>query len=88
MVHSALMNHVFRSVEGIAEFQVIQKARDLLIANIVGNGRLSDGAKQLIREKICEHMGRVDIQINLVGKILPEKSGKFRYVISEISGSG
>lgn len=84
MVHPAVMNHIFRSIEGVGEFQVIQKAQDYLLTNIVRNAKFSASTEQIIRAKISEHIGAVRIQVNFVDKITPEKSGKFRYVISEV----
>ncbi len=84
-IHPAVMNHIFRDIEEVAGFQVIQKTRDCLVVNINKKGNFSASTEQIIRSKIFEHMGAIRIHINYVEKITSEKSGKFRYIISELT---
>lgn len=85
LIHPAIMNHIFRNIEGIREFQVIQKNIDYLVVNVARDGGYAQGLEEAIQEKITEYFGKIAIQVNFVNAVAPEKNGKFRYVISELA---
>lgn len=76
---------LFRSKTGIKDFQVIQKSRDLIRIVLVITCEFDDSLKSYIIDKIKEYGGRtLNIKIDIVDEIEVTKSGKRKFIISEI----
>lgn len=75
-----------RAVDGIRQFQVIQEEIEKITFKIVVDDTFRNESLEYLQKKIAEHCGhdfKVDFQI--VDNISLTKSGKFRFVISEIN---
>jgi phenylacetate-coenzyme A ligase PaaK-like adenylate-forming protein len=87
-VHGAFFNHLFFHVPGVLKFQVHQKTLREVAISIVGNKRLPPEVLETVRSKVTGHMGTsVHVDVNQVEQILPGKSGKHRYIISEVGAT-
>jgi phenylacetate-CoA ligase len=76
-----------RTVQGIKQFQVIQNSKSRLDIKIVKDGSLFNSSciPKLV-EKIKEYCGSdMRVEFHVVNSITPTKSGKHRFVISEIA---
>lgn len=76
---------ISRAVEGIKQFQVIQKQRNGVAFSIVPDNRFKSESLEYLKAKIAEHCGE-DFQVtfHIVDEIPLTGSGKFRFVISEL----
>jgi phenylacetate-CoA ligase len=76
----------FERMEGVEQFQVVQKKIDEIEVKIVKNDRFTDKDAKVISKGIKEGGGpNLKIKFNFVNNIPVEKSGKRRFVISEVS---
>ncbi|WP_448565123.1 phenylacetate--CoA ligase family protein [Thalassotalea ganghwensis] len=86
IMHGLALIYVLRELEGISEFKIIQESKSLTKIEIVPDGdNLPLQLQQKIIEGFKKRLGeQVDIHIVEVNEIAPEKSGKYRYVISKV----
>ncbi len=78
--------NLFKYIESVQQFQVIQDRIDRLEVRIVANEKFSESDERYIYSKLREQVGEnVDLVIRLVKTIPPAKSGKRRFVISNVS---
>lgn len=89
IMHALAGIYVLRTVEGVAEFKLIQhELRDLEVL-VVPNANWRDDALRKIETGLKKRMGEeVNIRIQLVDNIAAEASGKHRYVVSHVRLSG
>lgn len=94
MIRSINGNHIsgtfwtllFRSVPGINMFQVVQKAIDTIEIKLESSDSIpADAVKELQRAIMDKCGAGTQVNIEIVPKIFPGKSGKLRFIISEIS---
>ena len=79
----------FEHIKGIDQFQVIQSSSDTIIFKIVKNNKFIQKDLLFIKNGMKERMGEsMKTVIEFVDKIEPSPSGKFRFVISNITNSG
>lgn len=85
-VHGLALIYVIRDIPGVGQYQIIQSDVDSICVRIVlESGFPADGCER-IRDGITDRLGaevRVDVQE--VSEIAHDPSGKFRYVISQVS---
>lgn len=75
-----------RAVEGIRQFQVIQTEIEGVTIKIIVDGTFRNESLEYLQKKIAEHCGRdFKVYFQIVDNIPLTKSGKFRFVISEIN---
>jgi len=85
MMHGLALIYILRDLDGIEEFKIIQETKLLTRIELVPKGTLSCNKKEKIISGFKARLGEnVFIQIDVVDKILAEKSGKFRFVISKV----
>jgi len=85
IMHALSLIYILRDLEGIEAFKIIQKKKDYLIIKIVKNQKFTAKTQNKIKDEIIKTMeSPVHIEIQFVNEIEPEKSGKYRYVISEV----
>lgn len=89
IMHALAGIYVLRAIEGVAEFKLIQHGlRDLEVL-VVRNMDWREDAIRKIEMGLKERMGEdVNIRIQLVDNIVPEASGKHRYVVSHVQLAG
>lgn len=89
LLHAHVFNYIIRSAishgADIKEFKIIQKDKDKLLIKTLSLGGLTEEHRNYITEQITGFMGEgVKIEFEQVGSILLERSGKFRFFVSEI----
>ena len=83
IMHALSLIYILRDLEGIEQFKIIQRSKELMEIQIVRNQKFN--GETAIKEKIKKVMGNsVTIDLNYIDFIKPEKSGKFKHVVSEI----
>jgi len=88
IMHGLALIYVLREVHGIEEFKIIQEREDYLNVLIVKNEHFQRKSEDLIINGLKKRTGTdMEIRVHYVAEIPGEKSGKFRYVVSEIAPS-
>ena len=83
VMHGLSLIYAVRDLPGIHAFKIIQESRALTRVQIVREDGFDPGCVAGIVEAFKKRLGNgVDIRVDLVDEISPEKSGKFRYVVS------
>ncbi len=76
---------LFEYIEGVDQFQVIQKKIDELNIKIVRNNKFTEKDLQYIISQIRKEVGDcMNIDVEFVDSIPPTRSGKRRFVISKV----
>ena len=89
IMHALAGIYVLRSVEGVAEFKLIQRELRHLEVLVVPDRNWREDALHKIERGLKERMGEdVNIRIQLVDNIAAEASGKHRYVVSHVRLAG
>lgn len=74
------------AVDGIKQFQVVQESKNEIDIKIVVDEVFKPEYIDMLTSKIHEYCGKdMNVNFKIVDKILPTKSGKFRFVISKVS---
>ena len=67
-------------------FKIVQESRQLTRVLVVRDAGFDDGVASAIVAGIRARLGaRVDVRVEPVGAIAPERSGKHRYVVSHVA---
>lgn len=86
IMHGLALIYVLRDLPGIAAFRIVQESLDRTTVYIVAGPDLRADADEHIRAGLRARLGAaVQIDVVAVDRIPPEKSGKFRYVVSHVS---
>jgi len=90
-IHGFFFNHILKEINGVKEFQVLQKTLNKIVIKIVPEDDFDDKLldqinKQLvpIRELIGRKSEAWEVEFKIVEKIERTRGGKFRYVINEM----
>jgi phenylacetate-CoA ligase len=91
IMHALAVIYVLRAIDGIGEFKIIQHSTSELEVQFVSSEEtISDSqwqqqAEREITQQLQQRLGQsTNIILNKMDKIPPEKSGKFRYVVSHV----
>ncbi len=86
VMHGLALIYILRDIPQIRTFKIIQESIDLTRISVVSDNQLTQPLVDQIRNGFKERLGQnVKIVIDEVTDIAPEKSGKFRYVISKVA---
>lgn len=86
LIHCLFFIYIIREIPGVAQFRIIQKSFDELQIQIVKEPNFDTSAIKIIEEKIKKITGeRIKIEFEFKEEIPLEKSGKYRWIISEIT---
>jgi phenylacetate-CoA ligase len=85
IMHGLSLIYVLREIPGIREFKIIQEKPDRFLVNIVKDSIFRADSEAVIRDGFKKRIG-VDAKIvfNYPPKIEVDRSGKFRYVVSNV----
>ena len=88
LMHGLSLIYVLRDMRGIESFKIMQKDKNTFVVAIAPEiGSAFDGENH-IRSEFKKRLGDVvDVRVDLVDGITPEKSGKYRYVVNEMEMS-
>lgn len=86
VMHGLALIYIIREIEQIKAFKIVQESLDHTRIEVVVNETFSEDKKGYIKREFKRRLGdAVAVDIEIVDKIYPEKSGKYRYVISKIA---
>lgn len=85
VMHGLALIYIVRDLEGIENFKIIQQSKLELDVEIVVDETFQKQSIEIIKNGMQERLGR-DVLVNVykVDRIKPEKSGKYRYVMSKV----
>lgn len=86
VLHGLALIYILRDLPGIASFKITQESLDLTCVDIVRNDKYEMDNESAITEVFKQRLGHeVEVRISYCSEIKPEKSGKFRYVVSRVA---
>lgn len=84
-MHGLSVIYVLRELDGIEQFKIIQETRDRTRVLVVPGEGYGPSIASQIEQGLRRRLGeRVQVDIELVQRIDPERSGKHRYVVSHV----
>jgi phenylacetate-CoA ligase len=86
VMHGLALIYVLRDLDGVAGFRIVQETLALTRVEVVPGTGFGPATKQAIVDGLRARLGGdVSIAVEEVQAIAPEKSGKYRYVVSKVS---
>lgn len=86
VMHGLALIYILRDLPQVRAFKIIQESLDLTRVQVVPEQDLGNELRTKIEQGFKARLGAgVAIQVEQVSEIAPEKSGKFRYVISKVA---
>lgn len=86
VMHGLALVYVVRSLPGVAKFKIVQESVDRTRVLLVAGPDFDDAVVERIKGGMARRLGStVAIDVELVDDILPEASGKYRYVTSKVA---
>ncbi len=83
VMHGLALIYILRDIPGIERFKVTQETRSLTRVELVPSATFDRGLVAGIVEGFKQRLGHeVDVRVDLVDAIAPERSGKYRYIVS------
>ena len=85
VMHGLAVIYPIRDIKGIAAFKVTQHSTLHTVVQIVPDENCPADAEAIITAGVLNRLGNnVKVEVERVSEILPEKSGKFRYIVSHV----
>lgn len=85
-MHALALIYVLRDLPGIAQFKVVQESLQRVRVSIVPDAAYGEAVAERVRAGLRQRLGTgVDVVVEVVDVIPPERSGKFRYVVSQVA---
>jgi phenylacetate-CoA ligase len=86
LLHGLALIYILRDLPGIASFKITQESLDLTRVEIVRGDDYVIANEQAISDVFKKRLGQaVTVEFEYCDEIRPEKSGKFRYVVSKVT---
>ena len=86
IMHGLALVYILRDLPEIRAFRIVQESRQRVRVELVPAPSFSAATEARIREGFRARLGTgVDIAIESYDEIVPERSGKFRYVVSHVA---
>lgn len=86
VMHGLSLVYIVRDLQGVQQFKIIQESLDLTRIQLVVNDTFNQASLVDIEQGAKARLGAdVQITVELVPEIKPEKSGKYRYVVSHVT---
>lgn len=86
VMHGLALIYILRDLPGIRSFQIVQESINLVRVLIVADTEYNVKIETRILDGMIERLGMgVEVKIECVDEIKPEKSGKYRYVKSRVA---
>ena len=83
VMHGLALIYILRDLPQIASFKIVQESRQRVLVKVVADTGLSVALEARIQDAFRARLGAaVEVAIERVDIIEPERSGKFRYVVS------
>jgi phenylacetate-CoA ligase len=85
VMHGLALIYVVRDVPGVRQFKVIQEDLSKTRVLLATDRQFQETSIETIRKGMAERLGAaVNVEIERVAAIPPERSGKYRYVVSHV----
>jgi len=85
VMHGLALIYIIRDLPGVQKFKIVQENLQQTRILMVTDPSFRELDLQTIRSGVRQRLGRdVDVSIERVAEIPPERSGKFRYVVSHV----
>jgi phenylacetate-CoA ligase len=89
VMHGLALIYVIRDLPEVRRFRIVQESREHTRVLVEPGAGYGSHVAQRIREGLLERLGSgVRVDVEATNRIPPEKSGKFRYVLSKAAPSG
>ncbi|PIY27519.1 MAG: capsule biosynthesis protein CapK [Comamonadaceae bacterium CG_4_9_14_3_um_filter_60_33] len=86
IMQGAALTYLIRDMQGIEAFKIVQESLQLTRVFLVVGSSFDHSRSSEIVASFRRRLGeQVNIQIEFVDEIKPEKSGKYRYIISHVA---
>ena len=86
VLHGLALIYILRDLAGVQAFKVVQHTRQRTSVQVVADERFDAGTAANVVAGFKRRLGaEVDVDVQLVTAIAPEKSGKFRYIVSHVA---
>ena len=86
LVHGLALIYTLRDMPGVHSFKIIQKSVNEVLVQLVANTAGRTVLKDTVTRDFRERLGHtVEVNFDFTDSIPREKSGKFRYVVSNVS---
>lgn len=86
VMHGLALIYILRDLPGIDAFKIIQESLLLTRVQVVVKEVLTDAMSEQVKAGFQARLGKdVSVEVEVVDEIQPEKSGKYRYVISKVA---
>ncbi len=88
VMHGLALIYILRDLPQVAGFRIVQEALDLTRVQVVPGPGFDADIVLRIQRGLAARLGEgVRIEVEQVNEIAPEKSGKYRYVVSKVDAS-
>jgi len=88
VMHGLSLIYILRDLEGVKSFKVVQESLGLTRVMLVVDASFTSDSVNLIVDGFKKRLGAmVRIEIQQVDEIPAERSGKFRYIVSHVTGA-
>lgn len=85
ILHALSVIYIVREIDGVEQFRIRQKTIDSFHVQLVRNDRFRPESENRIKEGLRARLkAPVGVTVEYLDILPPEKSGKFRHVISEV----
>jgi phenylacetate-CoA ligase len=85
VMHGLALIYTMRDLPGVQQFRIEQISREAIVVNVVPGPAFDATSRARIVRDFKGRLGAsVHVQVDEVGEIRPEKSGKYRYVVSRV----
>ena len=86
VMHGLSLIYILRDLPGIQAFKITQNSRTEVVVEIVEDSGFDYSCQAGILDGFRKRLGvEVEVHIRFVENIAPERSGKFRYVVSHVN---
>lgn len=86
VMHGLSLIYIVRDLAGVRQFKIVQESLDRTDILLVTDERFDPGNLATIERGAKARLGAgVTVNVRQVGEIPPEKSGKYRYVVSKVN---
>ena len=86
VMHGLALIYVLRKMSGIRAFKIVQESRALTRVILVTESDFAESTSAAITHEFQARLGeQVEVRVERQAEILPEASGKFRYVVSKVN---
>ena len=83
VMHGLALIYVIRDLAGVQAFKVTQHSRERTAVDLVTDAAFDPASVERIVSGFRARLGStVDVEVELVAAIAPERSGKYRYIVS------